>query len=170
MAILLRRSLYIDYLPPVTQYKAAIYIPLLDESIDLKLFISPFTINVWIIILIVSIFTAIMKFSIFCYYDSINVLEFGSAFWTSFISNFGGKPTKKSFDTETPYKIIIFTSLLCGSLIWISYRSYLTSALFITKKKLPFTDMKSFSKTNWRYVAILNRNSIKYFNDNGKFE
>ena len=152
LAILFKRSLYIDYLPPVSQYNAAIYIPLLDESIDLKLFISPFTTNVWIIIFIVSILTAIMKFTIFCYYDSINVLEFVSAIWTSFIAYFGGKPTKKSFDTQTPYKIIILTSLLCGSLIWISYRSHLTSALFIKRKELPFTDLKTFLKTNWRYV------------------
>ena len=160
LAIILERGLYIDYLPPVRRIRAAIYTVTanLDESIDFKLLISPFTTNVWVLICIISFLTAILKSFIFCYYDSINVLDFLSAIWTSFIAYFGGKPTTKSCDTQIPYKIIVFTSLFCGSLIWISYRSNITSKLSITKKELPFIDMKSFSKTNWRYITII----IKY--------
>ena len=152
LAVVLKRGLYIDYLPPIQLYKSALYTPALDasESIDLKLFFSPFTINVWIIIGVVSILTATLKFTVFCYYDSFQVLEFFSATWSSFIGFFGGKPTSKSFDSKTSYKIVVFTSLLCGSMGWIAYRSYLTSELSIRKKVLPFTDMKTFSKTNWR--------------------
>ena len=96
-----------------------------------------------------------MKFFIFCYYDSFDVLEFLSAIWTSFIAYFGGKPTNKSIDNQTTYKIVLFTSLLCGSLVWMFYRGYLSSNLSFTIKKLPFTDLKSLSKTNWRYIVIL---------------
>ena len=157
LGITLKRGLYIDFLPAATQYGAAIYTPALDavEIVDLKLFTSPFTITVWMIICSISILTAILKFFVFCYYDSFEVLEFLPAIWTSFISYFGGKPTNKSFDNQTTYKIVLFTSLFCGSLVWIFYRSYLSSQLSITKKRLPFTDLKSLSKTNWRYIVIL---------------
>ena len=162
LAIILRRRLYIDYLPPVRKIRVAIYTATanLDESMDLKLFITPFTISVWVIISIISILTAIFKSFIFCYYDTVNILEFLSAIWTSFIVYFGGKPTKKSVETQIPYKIIVFTSLLGGSLIWIAYRSYLTSQLSFMKIELPFTDMKSFSKTNWRCITFIINNYI----------
>ena len=151
--LFLKRALYIDFLPPVQTYLAALYTPTLDtaESIDLKLFISPFTINVWMTIGVISILTAIVKFVIFCYHDSVHVLEFFSALWTSFIAFFGGKPTGKSIDSKQTYRMIIFISLLSGTIVWIMYRSFLTSELSIIKKVYPFTDMKSFSKTSWRY-------------------
>ena len=149
----LKRALYIDYLPPPIQQIAAVYTPSLDEkeSLDFMLFISPLTINVWIIVCIISILKAVLKSFIFYYYSSFHISDFCPAIWTSFIAFFGGKPTAKSFDSETAYKIVVFISLFSGSLVWIFYRSYLTSALSITRLELPFTDMKSFSKTNWRY-------------------
>ena len=157
LAIIFKRKFYIDYLPPVRQIRAAIYAATanLDESMDIKLFISPFTTKVWVIIIIISILTAILKSFTIWYYDSVNILEFLSAIWTSVIAYFGGKPTKKSVDTQIPYKIIVFTSLLGGSLIWIAYRSYLTSQLSLKRIELPFKDMKSFSKTNWRYITFI---------------
>ena len=70
--------------------------------------------------------------------------------WTSFIANLGGKPTKAPMDSKQSYKITIFTTLICGAVIWISYRSFLISVLSIAIKSLPFTDLKSFYETDWR--------------------
>ena len=97
--ISLKRALYIDFLPPVQTYFAGLYTPSLDaaESVDLRLFFSPFTINVWIVIGIISFSTATLKFVVFCCNGSIDISEFLSALWTSFIAFFGGKPTGKSF-------------------------------------------------------------------------
>ena len=152
LALFLKRAHYIDYLPPVTKYFAALYTPTLDlvESLDLRLFISPLTINVWMIIGIISILTALIKLVIFSYNGSIHILDFFPALWTSFISFFGGKPTGKSIDSKKTYRIIIFTSLLSGTIVWIMYRSYLTSELSIIQKVYPFTDMNGFSETSWR--------------------
>ncbi len=70
--------------------------------------------------------------------------------WTSFIANFGGKPTSKSIDSKPAYKILIFSSLIGGFVIWVAFRSRLTAELAVIIKKYLFTDMESFSKTDWR--------------------
>ena len=74
--------------------------------------------------------------------------------WTSFTAFFGGKPAATPIDSKQFYRIIIVVTLLCGTLIWIYYRSRLTAELAVTLKVYPFTEMVSFSKTNWRYVPL----------------
>ena len=70
--------------------------------------------------------------------------------WISFIANFSGKPTATKIDKKKSYKAIVFTSLLSGVLIWISYRSMLSAAFSVTYKIYPFDDMESFARTDWR--------------------
>ena len=82
--------------------------------------------------------------------NSITILDVICFLWTSFIANFSGKPTATMIDKKRSYKAIVFTSLLSGVLIWISYRSMLIAVLSITYKKYPFGDMESFSRTDWR--------------------
>ena len=156
LGILVKRALYIDYLPPLQKYFAGLYAPSLEasESMEFILLISPFTINVWIVIGITSIIIAAIKCILFSYYDSMHIVEICSAIWTSFIAFFGGKPTSKCIDSKQTYRMVIFTSLLSGTIIWIAYRSYLASELSVTRKVYPFTDMESFSKTSWRYSFV----------------
>ena len=80
-----------------------------------------------------------------------NLKHFGfNHIWSSFTGFFGGKPNPSPIDSESYYKTTIVTTLLCGAVIWISYRAGLTSELSVSSKAYPFTDMKSFSKLNWR--------------------
>jgi hypothetical protein len=48
---------------------------------------------------------------------------------------------------------VIFTSLLAGTVVWISYRASLTSELSVAKKKLPFNDLESLSNTDYRLTT-----------------
>jgi hypothetical protein len=70
------------------------------------------------------------------------------------MANFGGKPVPSKFDTIQSYRFVIFTSLLAGTVVWISYRASLTSELSEAKKKLPFNDLESLSNTDYRLTTF----------------
>ena len=69
-------------------------------------------------------------------------------FWESFVANFGGK--SRIMIANQSYKIIIFTSLLSGTIIWLCYRACLTGELSIVNEIFPFHDLESLSTTNWK--------------------
>ena len=97
--------------------------------------------------LVITIFKLLLRY----HFDAkISVTEIICYLWTSFIANFGGKPSKTVMDNKHSYKCIILVSLLSGTIFWISYRAKLISELSIIDKRIPFTDLESFSKSNWR--------------------
>ena len=63
--------------------------------------------------------------------------------------NFGGKPLTSNINHTNNYKTIMFSALLSGLVIWISYRASLTSELSVVFKKYPFNDLDSLSKSNY---------------------
>ena len=151
--IKLSRGLYIDYLPPVAPYEIGIYIPTIgdSENFNFMAFLQIFSNNLWILILMLAIVIAGIKLLFLYWYGSVRIfIDTIAFFWTSFIVYFGGKPTNTSIDSKRPYKILIFSSLLGGVIIWIYFRSRLTAELAVVLKKLPFNDMESFSETDWR--------------------
>jgi hypothetical protein len=74
--------------------------------------------------------------------------------WSSLMANFGGKPVPSKFDTIQSYRFVIFTLLLAGTVVWISYRASLTSELSTAVTKLPFNDLESLSKTDYRLTTL----------------
>ena len=143
-------------MPPLKLFHTGIYIPLVDSSqnIDWNTFIAPFRYDLWCMVIIISIAIAAIKSLILYFTENSILLLDGICFlWTSFIANFSGKPTPTKIDKKRSYKAIVFTSLLSGVLLWISYRSMLSAALTVTYKKFPFDDMESFSRTDWRYIC-----------------
>ena len=85
-------------------------------------------------------------------FSTMNVGQFFGFVWVSFIANFGKEPYETTIDDRRSYKTIVIISLLGGSVIWIGFYASLTSELAITVTKMPFNDLESLSKTNWRYV------------------
>ena len=69
-------------------------------------------------------------------------------FWESFVANCGGK--SRIMIANQSYKIIIFTSLLSGTIIWLCYRACLTGELSIVNQIFPFHDLESLSTTDWK--------------------
>ena len=93
---------------------------------------------------------AIMKLFFLHIHGSVRIIDIIAFLWTSFIANFGGVPTSTSIDSKRSYRILLFSSLIGGVVIMVMFRSRLTAELSVTIKKYPFTDMESFSETNWR--------------------
>lgn len=83
-------------------------------------------------------------------FSKLNVGEFFGFLWTSFISYIGGTPSGTAIDGKRSYKMILMVSLLGGLVIWIAFNASLTSELAVNIKKMPFDDLESLSKTNWR--------------------
>ena len=101
---------------------------------------------------------AILKSSIMLRVSSVTFSNTIELIWSSFIVNFGGKPSATSIDNKKSYKVIVTTSLLMGLVIWIAYRSFLTSELSVVREKLPFEDFEDLAKTNWK-LALPGRSS-----------
>ena len=144
------RAIHINFLPPIKPYFSAIYIPMTDhEVIDLDTYVRPFTSILWTIVILTGIILTMMKLLFLHMNNNMNLFGF-DYIWTSFTGFFGGRPNVTPIDSKFYYNSAIFVTLLCGTVIWISYRAGLTSELSVISKSYPFTDMMSFSKTNWR--------------------
>jgi hypothetical protein len=69
-----------------------------------------------------------------------------------FSANFGGHNVAQfsnKYQPSSSYQITVFFLLLGGSIIWISYRAFLTSELSIIKKKVPFSDLEGLHKSGY---------------------
>ena len=150
LTYIIERALYVNFLPPIKPHWSAIYIPMTyHEDIDLDTYIHPFSSILWTIVIITGVILSMTKL-LFLYVND-DTKPFGFDYiWTSFTGFFGGKPNVTPLDSKSYYNATIFVTLLCGTVIWISYRAGLTSELSVKSKSFPFTDMMTFSKTNWR--------------------
>jgi hypothetical protein len=68
--------------------------------------------------------------------------------WVAFKANAGGKPS--TIKKIASYKIVLFDCLLVGSVVWMAYRASFTSELSIVKLKLPFNDLESLLRTDFK--------------------
>ena len=151
------RARYVNFLPPIQPYWSAVYIPLTDneDGINIGTYFFPFTSHLWMAVLLTGTIFALMKLFFLRIIASKTRRTFGfDHIWTSFTAFFGGKPAATPIDSKQFYRTITVVTLLCGTVIWIYYRSRLTAELAVTFKVHPFTDMVSFSKTNWRHVPL----------------
>ena len=148
----LKRAEHVDFLLQITPQIAGLYVQrnATEEVMDLNTFTVPFTQNVWLTLFAISIFVATIKIMLTYFFGSIDLIHCISCLWSSLISNFGGAPTITNIDSNQIYRFTIIVSLYCGTVIWISYRAKLTSELSVIDKHYPFTDLESFSKTNWK--------------------
>ena len=134
-------------------FSCGLYVPNLDnqEHIDFNTYFAPFKLEVWLLIIISSIIISIVKIVLLNKLGAKQISDLIGVFWTSFMANFGGgKPKSTPLDSRDSYKILIFTSLLIGTITFINWRCMLGASLAITIKKYPFSDMESLSNTEWR--------------------
>ena len=115
--------------------------------------VSTFRSNVWIAILLLTLFIALVKSGLQYKFSKLKMLSCLGFYWTTFIAILGGKPTPTPIDSKKSYKLIVFVSLLSGVLIWMFYRSFIIASLSVQVKEYPFNDMESLSKTKWRYAC-----------------
>ena len=146
----MNRAILVNFLPSINEGTCGIYIPAKNiESVTFEKYLAPFTLSLWIAIAFSGVTFAISKFLLLKVHVCEAVFGFDDI-WISFSCFLGRAPTPTSIDKKSSYKTMIIATLLCGSVIWMAYNGELTSELAILKKKYPFDDMESFSKTNWR--------------------
>ena len=115
------------------------------DLIDLRTFNYPLKMTVWAGILgsvsIIVVARIIARNSI----DSTTFLDVA---WESFAPYFGGW-FQRELNERNSYKILTFVTLFCGNIIWMSYQASLTVDLSSPTTKIPFSNLETFSETNW---------------------
>ena len=76
------------------------------------------------------------------------IFKFYKYYWPSVMAIFGG--ASQDENVKVPHRMIGFTSLLGGLILWISYNASLASDLIVNERVYPFHDLESLSSTNWR--------------------
>ena len=148
------RGQALDLLPAIGESKPEIFIKSIDDmAISWSAFLNPFSHDTWIVLLFVAaitscFFTLIER--IFCPSKDVDVFvnHYLRNLWVAFKANAGGKPS--SIKKNTSYKIVLFDCLLVGSVVWMAYRASFTSELSVVKLKLPFNDLESLLKTDFK--------------------
>ena len=153
MAQTVPRAHALDLLPAIISAKAEVFIKTIeDEAISWTSYLNPFAHDMWFIIVIVAvIISGVLTFieQIFCTKNKgFLLMEYFKNLWIAVKANAGGKPSK--IEKNTTYQIVLFHCLLVGSVIWMAYRASFTSELSVTKLILPFHDLESLSKSNYK--------------------
>ncbi len=77
------------------------------------------------------------------------MITFVGWFWMTFSANFGGKPKNPLPKKVASNRVILFTCLIVGTVIWIGYRASLTSELSVTEISYPFNSPESILGTDY---------------------
>ena len=151
------RILALDMLPAIAPSYAELFIKSEEsEEVAWTIYLNPISTNLWLILICVAIMIAIvlsvieklLHLSTLNQSYMISLKNFIGHFWIAFKSNFGGKPA--SVHTINSYQIVVSICLLAGSIVWMSYRAFLTSELSIIKLKQPFNDLESFLESDYK--------------------
>ena len=146
----LERALYVDYLFPIKDTKFGIYIPTSNaKRFDFETYLAPFSLLLWITLGVTGVTFASLRFLLLKVHGSEAIFGFDDI-WSSFSGILGRKPPPTPIDKKSSYKTMIIVTLLCSTVVWISYRARLNATLSVQKKEYLFHDMESFSNTNWR--------------------
>ena len=123
------------------------------EDISWTIFINPFTIHLWILLFFVAVVTAIVLTTIEgCYepkYEGWSLMNYLKNLWIASKANFGGRPNSVKRGNAAQ-QFMVFTCLLSGTIIWIAYRGSLTSELSVIERDIPFNDLESLSKSDYK--------------------
>ena len=158
--IIYSRSIVIDFLPPIWNHKGGIYIrkKSLKQGFDFTVFFRPLDKFTWVLVLVSSVFVSIViVFSWIILHPNISNIPnpfkvflvtlkafFGSAHFDSSLTN--GMETQK---------VILFTTLLMGNVIWLTFNGALLSELIVPTVNKPFNSLETLLQTNYRYLRII---------------
>ena len=154
------RHFVIDYLYPIWNHNGGIYIKSksLKEGFDFGVFWRPFEKWTWILLLISSFFIS------FCIIVTWKILYLNEKFipnpfkvlLMTLQANLGYDSFDQSLTNKLEtHKVIVFTSLLMGNVLWLTYNGALLSELIIPKLDKPFHDLESLIKTNYKYILTI---------------
>ena len=153
MAQTVARTHALDLLPAIGNEKTEIFIKTIeDDPLSWTAYLNSFSNEMWLVLvlvsLVISFFLTLIE-RLFCSKDQeFTSMNFLTNLWVALKANAGGKPSK--LQKNTVHRIVLFDCLLVGSVIWMAYRASFTSELSVTKLKLPFNDLESLSKTDYK--------------------
>ena len=153
MAQTLPRAHALNLLPAISNGRFEIFIKTIeDEALSWNIFLNPFSNEMWFVLflvsLVISFFLTLIE-RLFCSKDQgFTPMDFLTNLWVAIKANAGGKPSK--LQKNTVHRIVLFDCLIVGSVIWMAYRASFTSELSVKKLKLPFNDLESLSKTDYK--------------------
>jgi hypothetical protein len=155
LSIVPPRNLIVDFLLPITYNVASLHIGShqVGDQLDLTTYVKPFSLNLWILVFVMACVMTLLIYliaNVTGHPEEITIWKIPSRLWTCLIANFGGKPGPTKLDSVQAYVVTIFTGLICGSVVWISYRAFLTSELSVATKVLPFNDLESLANTDYK--------------------
>ena len=147
------RCQVLDCLPVTRTYNLQIFIKSTkEETISWSTFLHPFSIMLWVMLLSSAVIIATLLTVLERYFglfdESFLLHEYLIKIWITIKANFGGEP---GYGYEnTSLKIILLGCLLAGVVNWGAYQASLTSELSVIKLKLPFNDLESLHKSDFR--------------------
>ena len=126
------RAEALDLLPCLYHTRADVYIKTIDDkAISWTVFLAPFSHEFWFLVLIVAIVISFVLTFVEIFFNLTNekfwIVVFVRNLWISMKANAGGKPSFVSKNVS--HRIVLFTCLFIGAIVWIAYRASLTSKL-----------------------------------------
>ncbi len=127
-----------------------------QEDQDWLTYLLPFQYQLWILLLLNSL-VAVMAIKLvqFLSFDQCNnaitsVMEAMSDFWMVLLSYFGRPSQSKLWWNVRSSKILILIIFLSGNLVFMTYKSALTSELAVRRQLLPFHSAKEFYQSDFK--------------------
>ena len=148
ITMLYERHLVMNFLLPIVPEETGIFIKKRTQAVgfDFEVFIKPFDKLTWLTILSSSFVTSLFIIAIWKYFDykGVSLFKGLEVFTTTLQSHFGSANLESFGGRRVSMKIIIFTSLLMGNIVWLSYNGSLLSELINFKVIKPFYDWETF--------------------------
>lgn len=155
----------VDYLHPLGTETYAIYIgnPK-SETADWRLYSVPFSFELWGFLVCTAFALALTIRIVEFFYESHDedelapesplellkqVFQMAPSAWMVFGSYFGRKPTNPVKKYEG-VKIMVFSILLTGNVVFMSYRASITSELSVWELRLPFRNLWELLQSNFK--------------------
>ena len=164
ITMLYERQLVMDFLHPMAPEETGIFIKKRTQAVgfDFEVFIKPFDKLTWLIILSSSLVTSLFIIAIWRYFDcnGVSLVKSLEVFATTLQSHFGSANLESFGGKRVSMKIMIFTSLLTGNVVWMSYNGSLLSELINFRIIKPFYDWETFLRSLHRLNTDPKEHSI----------
>jgi hypothetical protein len=151
--IIFARHFVIDYLQPIMTREGGIFVrkDALQEGFDFKAFWHPNGYGTWTLIFFSSL---IVTFCIMLMWRVSKTTDTFPNPIKVFISalkvNLGTDSFAHKENQTTSAKVLFFTTLLMGNVIWLTYNGALLSELITPKVVKPFHDLDTLIKSQYR--------------------
>ncbi len=80
----------------------------------------------------------------------LSIARFFSTLWLAFSANFGNKPAKPPGKNNLTGKILVFSCLMGGTIMFMSYRGSMMAILAARRVKMPFATRDELLNTDYK--------------------